>query len=742
MSYTIKLSNGRTLAVIANQTVDEVSSSLTLIGKNINDYGEYFNNNLISITENFAAPRPPRSPLTGQTWFDSAESRLKIYAGGTFRPVGSPTVSNIIPLNPIRGDLWVDTNTGILKWYNGEEFIPAAKQYSDATGKEGWLIETISDFSNNDYEISVFYAEGQRLAVLTNQTIELNPGTYSYFNTSTIRPGLTINSALGLKFFGTATSAESVAGFDPSNILVTDEDQVLTGSLEISNDEGISIGTETNIVLYVDKDQPESIAVIAGTIEGQTLQIRYNSETEGTNATAFHIDSETNRIGILTDSPETDVDINGSVQIRGNLIVKGDQTNLEVTVLRVEDKNIELGTGQTTATNSNVDGGGIILKGEVDHTLLYNQTLDAWQSSLNIDLLNNTDSYKITGETVVEADPDRPGFYRLGDKVTAGRGFVNLPILSVLTVTNVVLTGNSVTTTPDPLTNLRITPSSGIIDLGNTTKIVGMAQTLDTDPDNSTVTKKYFEDKISLSLGGFVGRKPYTLSLDITGFTDLDDEIIAYLDRTLPVDGFGDPYYAQPDGARCSVVCTSYEATTATYFLSNLNTSTVRKLFNLVTGISYTATSTTTSFINTVSSTSTLLVTDFELAGSVTIATPMPKITRTVRLYAVVGGFWTFIEEVDTLYLTSNTTGNLSTGSRTLTVSKDATETADATSTYGDIFDTNVDVIVRETETQADYLTGKVVSYVDNLLTVNLTTSTNALSTATYTSWIIRRQPS
>jgi hypothetical protein len=742
MSYTIKLSNGRTLAVIANQTIDEVSSSLTLIGKNVNDYGEYFNNNLISITENFAGPRAPRSPLAGQTWFDTADSRLKVYAAGTFRPVGSPVVSNITPLNPITGDLWVDTTTGVLKWYNGEEFIPAAKQYADQTGKEGWVIETISDIASEDYQISVFYSEGRRLAVMTNQEIDLNPGTFSYFNTSTIRPGLTINSALGLKVYGTATSAESVAGFDPSNILVTDQDQILTGSLEISNNNGISVGTETNIAIYVDRDQPESIAVIAGMINGETLQIRYNGESTGTNAVAVHIDSENNKIGILTDDPEADVDINGDVQIRGSLVVKGNQTSLEVSVLTVEDKSIELGTGQTTATNANVDGGGIILKGAVDHTFLYNEILDAWQSSLNIDLLNNTDSYKITGATVLESDPDRPGFYRLGDLVTAGRGFVNLPVLSVLTVTDVVLQGNTITTTPDPLTNLNITPSSGIISLGSSAKIVGMEQTLDTDPDDTAVTKKYFEDKISLSLGGFVGRKPYTLSLDITDFNDLDDEIIAYLDRTLPVDGFGDPYYAQPDGARCSVVCTKYEATTATYFLNNLNTSTVRRLFNLVTGIDYTATSTTTSFINTVSSTSTLLVTDFELAGSVTIATPMPKITRTVRLYAVVGGFWTFIEEVDTLYLTSNTVGNLSTGSRTLTVSKDATESAEAFSTYGDIFDSGVEVIVRETETQADYLEGTITSYADSLLTVNLTQSTNALSTATYSSWIIRRKQS
>jgi hypothetical protein len=205
------------------------------------------------------------------------------------------------------------------------------------------------------------------------------------------------------------------------------------------------------------------------------------------------------------------------------------------------------------------------------------------------------------------------------------------------------------------------------------------------------------------------------------------------------VDGFGDPYYVQPDGARCTVLCTKYEATTATYLLNNLNTSTVRKLFNIVTGIDYTATSTTTSFINTITSTSTLLVTDFELAGNVTIATPMPRIVRTVKLFAVIAGYWTFIEDVDTTYLTSDSAFTLTTGLKTFTVNKSSSTIYSSPTLWGSIFSTGTSVTIRETDTQVNYLQGTISEYSGTNLTVNVTAAYNTATTSTFTSWIIRR---
>lgn len=119
MSYTIKLTNDSTLAVIADQSYDQVSTSLVLVGKNLNNYGEYINNNFVGLLENFADIVEPRSPIVGQTWFDKSEGRLKVYSTGTFKPVGGPIVSNIEPTGVVKGDMWIDTTNGVLKWYDG-----------------------------------------------------------------------------------------------------------------------------------------------------------------------------------------------------------------------------------------------------------------------------------------------------------------------------------------------------------------------------------------------------------------------------------------------------------------------------------------------------------------------------------------------------------------------------------------------------------------------------------------------
>ena len=68
--------------------------------------------------------------------------------------------------------------------------------------------------------------------------------------------------------------------------------------------------------------------------------------------------------------------------------------------MRVEDKNIELATGQTTATDAFIDGGGITLKGTTDKTWQYNNSNNskAWQSNINIDLLTTSSSLDLREE--------------------------------------------------------------------------------------------------------------------------------------------------------------------------------------------------------------------------------------------------------------------------------------------------------------------------------------------------------
>jgi hypothetical protein len=738
MSYTIKFTNGKTLAVVADQSIDDVSTSITLVGKNVNNYGQYVNANFVSLLENFSNLIEPSSPVVGQTWFDTSEGRLKVYSTGTFKPVGAPIISTTEPAGAVRGDLWVDTTDNLLKWYDGTVWQLAAKQYSDSVGKEGWFVDTISDSSGFDHELSIFYSQGVRWAVMSTSTITLQPETLTAIalGTSTIRSGLMINSAIGAKFYGVATSAESIQGVSLDSVLRSNSSTEITGKFDFVNDNGISVGTNSNVEILVDNTGVVT-SVIRGTIQGEPLEIRYNSVTTGTDAVAIHIDSDNDRIGIFKRNPTVDVDIAGDVHISGNLTVLGTQVSVESTFMRIEDKNIELATGQTTATDAFIDGGGITLHGTTDKLWVFNDSSDSWQSNIGIDTLTTSGSYKIAGVPVLEwagaAD------YKLSSSVKFAPGLINLPVLQGLTVSSVVIYDKNITTVSTPLTDLYLTPSSGYVNLDNSNKIVGLAATIDLDTDDTAVSKGYFEGRLAGALGGYSARKPYTLAIDITDFDTVNEDIIAILDVTLPVDGFGDPYYVQPDGARCTILCTKYEATTATYLLNNLNTSTVRKLFNIVTGIDYTATSTTTSFINTITSTSTLLVTDFELAGNVTIATPMPRIVRTVKLFAVIAGYWTFIEDVDTTYLTSDSASTLTTGLKTFTVNKSSSTIYSFPTLWGSIFSTGTSITIRETDTQVNYLQGTISEYSGTNLTVNVTAAYNTATTSTFTSWIIRR---
>jgi hypothetical protein len=69
-----------------------------------------------------------------------------------------------------------------------------------------------------------------------------------------------------------------------------------------------------------------------------------------------------------------------NLTLSGNLIVNGSTTTINSTTLSVDDKNIELGSGDTP-TNLTADGGGITLKGDTDKTLNWISSTDAWTSS-------------------------------------------------------------------------------------------------------------------------------------------------------------------------------------------------------------------------------------------------------------------------------------------------------------------------------------------------------------------------
>lgn len=94
MPYTVNLSNGNTLTIVEDGQVDLTSTSVALVGKNFSGYGEYVNENFVRIIEHFANDSGPSSPLTGQLWYDTNSSELKVWNSTSWVSTTKPSILN------------------------------------------------------------------------------------------------------------------------------------------------------------------------------------------------------------------------------------------------------------------------------------------------------------------------------------------------------------------------------------------------------------------------------------------------------------------------------------------------------------------------------------------------------------------------------------------------------------------------------------------------------------------------
>ena len=166
MAYTINLTNGTTFATIPDGTVN-TSSSMILVGKNYAGYGEFLDENFIHLLENFSNPTAPPAPITGQLWWDSSNTLLKIWQGSAWKNVGAATASASAPSNNVTGDLWFDTSNQQLKVWTGLSFLVVGPAYSSITGTAGAIPETIIDGSAVPHIVTSIYVNNARVAIIS-----------------------------------------------------------------------------------------------------------------------------------------------------------------------------------------------------------------------------------------------------------------------------------------------------------------------------------------------------------------------------------------------------------------------------------------------------------------------------------------------------------------------------------------------------------------------------------------------
>ena len=143
MAYQINKTDGTILATVVDGQIDNLSTDLTLIGKNYSGFGEAINENFVKLLENFSNTSRPENPIRGQIWFDVSESKLKVYSGNGFVPVSSATISTTQPLNLGVGDLWFNSTDKQLYFFDGTSTILLGPDYSVSQGISGLRVSNI-----------------------------------------------------------------------------------------------------------------------------------------------------------------------------------------------------------------------------------------------------------------------------------------------------------------------------------------------------------------------------------------------------------------------------------------------------------------------------------------------------------------------------------------------------------------------------------------------------------------------
>lgn len=352
MAYEVSFTDAVNKGII---TVDEntpnTETSLTLIGRNLADYGKLLNENFLHLLENFANDTPPVNPIEGQTWYDTTNgiNQLKIYDGAQWVSAGGLNKSSKQPSNEVSnvGDIWVDTSNQQLYIYTGSGWVLVGPDYSQGSNS-GTKFETITSTANIANEVVTTYVSGVPITIISNT--EFRPkATIQGFNI--IKPGVNLSSLV--KFYGLVEKAENVLvngiAYPGSDFARLSAANIFEQSIRVRNNRGIGVGETETLNLSI----TGSNALISNKSNDGYIDIKVNNTLTAIRA------SFDGKVGILNESPQEALDVFGNFKVSGHITSTG-----TVDSSSINDGAATFAGGVGIAKNLNV-GGNLVVENNI-----------------------------------------------------------------------------------------------------------------------------------------------------------------------------------------------------------------------------------------------------------------------------------------------------------------------------------------------------------------------------------------
>ena len=594
MAYQINKTDGTIVATVADGQIDDRSTDITLIGKNYSGFGEIFNENLVKILENFSESTQPDHPLRGQIWFDSSESKLKVYNGISFVPVSSATISSTQPSTLAIGDLWYDDVGEQLFFFDGVSAILLAPTYSSSQSLSGLRVDTILDTLNQTRVITSLYNNGILLGIFAKDSFTPKIAIVGY--TGGIQPGFNVGTLANFKIRATCTNSDSLGGAPATTYVRTDTANAINGQLQITIDEGLIFGSANQGSLFVTSGD----VTLANSSSNKNITLSVNRSD--TQENAIVINSNARTIDLYPTISTSVVNLGGDLVVNGNLTVEGTTTTLNTSIFTVEDKNIII-ANVASPTNSTADGAGITIKGTTDKIIAYSNASNWLDISETLNLASGKAVY-IGGTKVIDGNS-------LGSAITS------IPGVTAFGTQNVVNVGPGVPpVTQMRLENHRISTVSSNFDIelepdgtGNVVligspKITGMANPTSAQ---DAATKEYTDNKVE--------SRPLIFSIDLSDGKSNTYIIANILDNLSPVSEYRAGTYAR---ILCSLISNNAQS---------LEINSLPPAFS------------TAAFLTTLGGASSLAITNISFPTA-TISAASVSVTRIIKLFQIVGGVW------------------------------------------------------------------------------------------------------
>lgn len=258
MSYSINRTDGSILTEITDGSIDQIATDLTLIGKSASAYGEYINENLVHLLENFANTSQPKHPIQGQLWYDTVEGRLKVYDNQTgFKLTGGTLVSKIIPSSIAQGDIWIDTTRNQLYFNNGESTILAGPMDPTVTGTS---ILAVRDQLGSTHNVLILMVDTQVFGIVSTAAFIPDPDILGY--TAAVKVGLNLVNTSSI-----TNVADPVAAHDAVNkISMTNAIKLATLSISVDISNMTGDKNQTIIDQYLNKIFPVADYSVANVV--------------------------------------------------------------------------------------------------------------------------------------------------------------------------------------------------------------------------------------------------------------------------------------------------------------------------------------------------------------------------------------------------------------------------------------------------------------------------------------------